>query len=100
MNGILAALFLLLCLYPKTGLYDQGYTPAGLAEGAVGSLYGGDSAGGPNSVSSRSIFEVSKAGTGFQVLQTFCTSCTTGAQCPCLGSVAGTRACLRWACSG
>jgi len=29
-----------------------------------------------------------------------CTSCTTGAQCPCRVSVAPTRACLRWTGSG
>jgi uncharacterized repeat protein (TIGR03803 family) len=63
---------------PKTGFYDQGYSPAGLAEGADGFLYGVNSAGGPNSASSGTIFKISKTGTGFQVLETFCTSCTTG----------------------
>jgi hypothetical protein len=63
----------------KTGFYDQGYSPAGLAEGPDGFLYGVNSAGGPNSASSGTIFKISKTGTGFQVLETFCTSCTTGA---------------------
>jgi len=63
---------------PKTGFYDQGYSPAGLAEGTDGFLYGVNSAGGPNSASSGTIFKISKTGTGFQVLETFCTSCTTG----------------------
>jgi len=71
-------------LYPfktnsKTGFYDQGYSPAGLAEGPDGFLYGVNSAGGPNSASSGTVFKISKTGTGFQVLETFCTSCTTGA---------------------
>lgn len=64
---------------PKTGFYDQGYDPTSLAEGTDGFLYGVNSAGGPNSASSGTIFKISKTGTGFQVLQTFCTSCTTGA---------------------
>ena len=63
---------------PKTGFYDQDYSPAELAEGSDGFLYGVNSAGGPNSSSSGTIFKISKTGTGFQVLQTFCFSCTTG----------------------
>lgn len=62
-----------------TGFYDQGYAPAELAEGTDGFLYGVNSAGGPNSRSSGTLFKISKSGTGFQVLETFCTSCTTGA---------------------
>ena len=52
----------------KTGFYDRGYSPAGLAEGPDGFLYGVNSAGGPNSASSGTIFKISKTGTGFQVL--------------------------------
>jgi uncharacterized repeat protein (TIGR03803 family) len=55
----------------KTGFYDQGYDPTSLAEGTDGFLYGVNSAGGPNSASSGTIFKISKTGTGFQVLQTF-----------------------------
>lgn len=61
-----------------TGFYDQGYAPAGLAEGTDGFLYGVNSAGGPNSSSSGTVFKIRKTGTGFQVLETFCFSCTTG----------------------
>ena len=64
---------------PRTGFYDQGYDPTSLAEGTDGFLYGVNSAGGPNSASSGTIFKISKTGTGFRVLQTFCTSCATGA---------------------
>lgn len=64
---------------PKTGFYDQGYSPAGLAEGTDGFLYGVNSTGGPNSGSIGTLFKVSKTGKGFQVLENFCTSCTTGA---------------------
>jgi uncharacterized repeat protein (TIGR03803 family) len=56
---------------PKTGFYDQGYSPAGLAEGTDGFLYGVNSAGGPNSASSGTIFKISKTGAGFAVLGTF-----------------------------
>jgi len=63
---------------PKTGFYDQGYSPAEVAEGTDGFLYGVNSAGGPNSASSGTLFKISKTGTGFQVLETFCTSCTKG----------------------
>lgn len=64
---------------PKTGFYDQGYFPSALVEGSDGFLYGVNSSGGPNSASAGTIFRISKTGTGFQVLQTFCTSCSTGA---------------------
>lgn len=47
--------------------------------GKITVLYGVNNAGGPNSASSGTIFRISKTGTGLQVLQTFCTSCTTGA---------------------
>jgi uncharacterized repeat protein (TIGR03803 family) len=63
---------------PVNGFYDQGYFPAALAEGTDGFLYGVNSSGGPNSASAGTIFKLSKTGTGFTVLQTFCTSCTTG----------------------
>jgi hypothetical protein len=52
---------------PRTGFYDQGYDPTSLAEGTDGFLYGVNSAGGPNSASSGTIFKISKTGTGFQV---------------------------------
>lgn len=62
----------------QTGLYDQGHLPVALVEGSDGFLYGVNSYGGPNPDSSGTLFKISKTGTGFQVLQTFCTSCTTG----------------------
>lgn len=58
---------------PKTGFCDQGYYPGGLVEGSDGFLYGVNSDGGPNPASSGTVFKVSKTGTGFQLLQTFCT---------------------------
>jgi len=62
----------------NTGLYDQGHLPVALVEGSDGLLYGLNSYGGPNPDSSGNLFQISKMGTGFQVLQTFCTSCTAG----------------------
>jgi len=62
----------------NTGLYDQGHIPVALVEGSNGLLYGLNSYGGPNPDSSGTLFQITKMGTGFQVLQTFCTSCTTG----------------------
>ena len=69
----------MLYTFTTNGFYDQGYDPTSLAEGTDGFLYGVNSAGGPNSASSGTIFKISKTGAGFQVLQTFCTSCTSGA---------------------
>jgi uncharacterized repeat protein (TIGR03803 family) len=63
---------------PKTGLYYQGHVPVALVEGSDGFLYGLNSYGGPNPDSAGTLFKISKTGTGFQVLQTFCTICTTG----------------------
>ena len=61
-----------------TGLYDQGHLPIALVEGSDGFLYGLNSYGGPNPSSAGTLFRISKTRTGFQVLQVFCTSCTTG----------------------
>jgi uncharacterized repeat protein (TIGR03803 family) len=63
----------------KTGLYDQGYLPVALVEGSDGFLYGLNYYGGPTPSSAGTVFKISKTGTGIQVLQTFCTNCTTGA---------------------
>jgi hypothetical protein len=63
---------------PKTGLYDQGKYPIALVEGSDGFLYGLNNDGGPNPSSAGTLFKVSKAGTGFQVLEIFCTTCTNG----------------------
>ena len=63
---------------PKTGLYDQGYDPVALVEGSDGFLYGLNYYGGPNPSSAGTLFKISLEGTGFDVLQTFCTTCTTG----------------------
>jgi uncharacterized repeat protein (TIGR03803 family) len=63
----------------NTGLYDQGYRPVALVEGSDGFLYGLNGYGGPNPSSAGTLFKISKTGTGFQVLQVFCTTCTTGA---------------------
>ena len=63
---------------PKTGLYDQGESPVALVEGSDGFLYGLNNQGGPNPSSAGTLFKISKTGTGFQVLQIFCTTCTNG----------------------
>jgi len=62
----------------KTGLYDQGESPVALVEGSDGFLYGLNNQGGPNPSSAGTLFKISKAGTGFQVLQIFCTTCANG----------------------
>lgn len=62
----------------NTGLYDQGDRPVALVEGSDGFLYGLNGYGGPNPSSAGTLFKISKTGTGFEVLQVFCTSCTTG----------------------
>jgi uncharacterized repeat protein (TIGR03803 family) len=63
---------------PGTAFYPEGYYPAALVEGSDGFLYGVNSDGGTNSGSSGTVFRLSKTGTGFQVLQRFCTSCSNG----------------------
>lgn len=62
----------------KTGFFDYGYAPNSIAEGSDGMLYGTAGSGGPNSASLGTLWRIHKDGTGFQVLQYFCTSCTTG----------------------
>ena len=63
---------------PKTGLYDQGYDPVGLVQGSDGLLYGINYYGGPNPSDAGTLFKFSTTGTGFQILQSLCTTCTTG----------------------
>jgi uncharacterized repeat protein (TIGR03803 family) len=63
---------------PKTGHYDQGEGPSALVEASDGYLYGYNSSGGPDPDSSGTLFRLSKTGANFQVLQVFCTVCTTG----------------------
>jgi uncharacterized repeat protein (TIGR03803 family) len=62
----------------STGLFPNGDAPASIAEGSDGLLYGVAPVGGPTSASAGTLWRVSKTGTGFQVLQTFCTTCTNG----------------------
>jgi len=61
-----------------TGFYDQGSIPNSLAEGSDGNLYGVAGGGGPNAASAGTLFKASKAGTGFTVIENYCTTCTTG----------------------
>lgn len=63
---------------PKTGYFDQGEIPNSLAEGSDGFLYG-TAGGGPNAASAGVLFKISKSGTGFKVIENYCTTCTTGA---------------------
>jgi uncharacterized repeat protein (TIGR03803 family) len=62
----------------KTGYYDKGEIPNSLAEGSDGFLYG-TAGGGPNAASAGVLFKLSKSGTGFTVIENYCTTCTTGA---------------------
>jgi uncharacterized repeat protein (TIGR03803 family) len=60
-----------------TGFYDQGSIPNSIAEGSDGNLYGA-AGGGPNAASAGVLFKISKSGTGFKVIENYCTTCTTG----------------------
>lgn len=62
----------------KTGYYDQGSIPNALAEGSDGYLYGTAGGGGPNAASAGTLFKIAKSGSGFQVIETYCTTCVTG----------------------
>lgn len=62
-----------------TGFFDNGRYPNSITEGSDGLLYGTAGSGGPNAASAGTVWRIRKDGTGFQVLQTFCTSCTSGA---------------------
>lgn len=63
---------------PKTGYFAQGEIPNSLAEGSDGLLYG-TAGGGPNAASAGTLFKIGKSGTGFKVIETYCTTCVTGA---------------------
>lgn len=62
----------------KTGMFDNGGDPSSIAEGSDGLLYGVASDGGTTSASSGTLWRIHKDGTGFQVLERYCTTCTTG----------------------
>jgi uncharacterized repeat protein (TIGR03803 family) len=62
----------------STGLFPNGYAPDAIAEGSDGLLYGAASVGGMTSASAGTLWRISKSGTGFQVLERYCTTCTTG----------------------
>ncbi len=61
-----------------TGFFPNGYAPDAIAEGSDGMLYGAASVGGTTSASAGTLWRISKTGTGFQVLERYCTSCTSG----------------------
>ena len=63
---------------PTTGFFDDGNAPNSIAEGSDGLLYGTAGSGGPNSASLGTLWRIHEDGSGFQVLQQFCTSCTNG----------------------
>jgi uncharacterized repeat protein (TIGR03803 family) len=63
---------------PTTGFFPNGYAPDAIAEGSDGLLYGAASSGGTTSASAGTLWRIHKDGTGFQVLERFCTSCTFG----------------------
>jgi uncharacterized repeat protein (TIGR03803 family) len=62
----------------STGLFPNGYAPDAIAEGSDGMLYGAASVGGMTSASAGTLWRISKSGTGFQVLERYCTSCASG----------------------
>jgi uncharacterized repeat protein (TIGR03803 family) len=65
-------------LNTTTGFYTNGYAPAAIAEGSDGMLYGAASVGGTTSASAGTLWRINKNGSGFQVLERYCTSCTSG----------------------
>jgi uncharacterized repeat protein (TIGR03803 family) len=62
----------------NTGFFPNGYAPVAIAEGSDGLLYGAASSGGTTSASAGTLWRINKNGTGFQVLQRYCTSCSNG----------------------
>src|SRR3974377_1447217 len=63
---------------PALAFVPKGYPPNSIAEGSDGLLYGTAGSGGPNSASLGTLWRIHKDVSGFQVLQYFCTRCTTG----------------------
>ena len=61
-----------------TGFFPNGDEPTSIAEGSDGLLYGVASIGGPTAASAGTLWRMHKDGTGFQVLQNYCTSCSNG----------------------
>jgi uncharacterized repeat protein (TIGR03803 family) len=76
-SGQLTELFVFLT-QPGTAFFPNGSAPNSIAEGSDGLLYGTAGTGGPNSASSGTLWRIHKDGTGFKVLQQFCTSCANG----------------------
>ena len=76
-SGQLTKLFVFLT-QPGTAFFPDGSAPNSIAEGSDGLLYGAAGTGGPNSASSGTLWRIHKDGTGFEVLEHFCTSCATG----------------------
>jgi uncharacterized repeat protein (TIGR03803 family) len=62
----------------STGFFPNGDEPDAIAEGNDGLLYGAAGGGGTNGASAGTLWRINKNGTGFQVLERFCTTCTTG----------------------
>ena len=76
-SGQLTKLFVFLT-QPGTAFFPDGSAPNSIAEGSDGLLYGAAGTGGPNSASSGTLWRIHKDGTGFEVLEHFCTSCANG----------------------
>ncbi len=63
---------------PTTGFFTNGSAPGAIVEASDGLLYGAAEVGGTTSASAGTLWRIHKDGSGFQVLERFCTSCTSG----------------------
>jgi len=73
--------FTVLYTFPYNGTsdtYPNGEDPGSITEGSDGLLYGTANAGGTSGASSGALWRINKNGTGFQVLERYCTSCSSG----------------------